>query len=167
MDSARKGVGQVTIRIPAGVDSGARLPSSGNGEGGVRGGPAGDLYVVLHVREHEIFDRDGDDIICEVPIAFSVACLGGHVDVPTLEGRSQIRIPKGTQSGSLFRIRNRGVQRLQGSGKGDLLVRVKVEVPTSLNSKQEEALTKFAELCDERVNPMAKNFFDKAKNFFK
>lgn len=158
---------KVRIRIPAGVNTGARLRSSGNGEAGLRGGPSGDLYVFLHVRDHEIFDRENDNLVCEVPVSFVVACLGGAVDVPTLEGRSQIRIPAGTQSGATFRIRGRGIENLQGHGKGDLLVRVKVEVPSDLNADQKKKLKEFGEMCDENVNPISQGFFEKAKNFFK
>lgn len=156
----------IKLRIPPGVDTGTRLRSSGNGEGGLRGGPSGDLYVVLHVKEHNIFDREGDNIICEVPINFVVATLGGEVEVPTLQGKANIKIPTGTQSGTTFRLRGRGIKSLKGHGSGDLLIRVNVEVPTKLNQKQKEKLQEFAELCGEDVNPITKNFFNRAKDFF-
>jgi molecular chaperone DnaJ len=162
----RERASKVKIRIPAGVDTGARLRSSGNGEGGLRGGPSGDLYVVLHVKEHEIFQREGDDLICEVPVGFVEAALGAEIDVPTLTGKAQIRIPPGTQNNTIFRLRGKGVRNVQGYGMGDLHVRVFVEVPTHLNAAQREKLKEFAALCDEQVNPLGKGFFEKAKKFF-
>jgi molecular chaperone DnaJ len=165
-EGRREKSSKVRLRIPAGVDTGARLRSSGNGEGGLRGGSAGDLYVVLHVREHEIFQREGDDLICEVPIQFVDAALGADVDVPTLTEPAQIRIPPGTQNGAVFRLKGRGVKNVQGYGHGDLHVRVTVEVPTKLNTAQKEKLKEFAELCDPSVNPMRESFFAKAKKLF-
>jgi molecular chaperone DnaJ len=132
----------------------------------VRGGPSGDLYVVIHVREHEIFDREGDDLICEVPISFVQAALGAEIEVPTLSGKATIRIPAGTQPGSVFRLRGKGVKNVKGYGWGDLHVRVNVEVPTSMNAEQKEKLQAFAESCDDRVNPISNGFFEKAKKFF-
>lgn len=157
---------KVRLRIPPGVDTGARIRSTGQGESGVRGGPAGDLYVVIHVREHEIFDREGDDLICEVPISFVQAALGSEIEVPTLSGKATIRIPAGTQPGSVFRLRGKGVKNVKGYGWGDLHVRVNVEIPTSLNAEQKEKLQAFAESCDDRVNPISNSFFEKAKKFF-
>ena len=157
---------KVSLRIPAGVDTGARLRSSGNGEGGLRGGPAGDLYVVLHVKEHEIFQREGDDLICEVPIQFVDAALGAEIEVPTLTEPAHIRIPPGTQNGTVFRLKGRGVKNVQGYGHGDLHVRVTVEVPTKLNAAQKAKLKEFADLCDPSVNPMRESFFEKAKKLF-
>ncbi|MCB1127694.1 MAG: molecular chaperone DnaJ, partial [Verrucomicrobiae bacterium] len=159
--------GTVTIRIPPGVDTGTRLRSSGNGESGARGGPSGDLYVVLHVRAHEIFQRDGDDLICEVPISFVQAALGANIEVPTLVGSAHIKVPAGTQSGSVFRLRGRGVKNVQGYGQGDLHVRVVVEVPTRLSSEQRGKLEEFAALCDENVNPRSRSFFEKARDLFR
>ena len=158
---------KIKLRIPGGVDTGARLRSSGNGEAGMRGGPAGDLYVVLHVRPHDIFTRDGDDLVCEMPIGFVPAALGTELEVPTLTGRAKIGIPAGTQTGTVFRLKGRGVKNLQGYGHGDLHVRVTVEVPTRLNAEQKHKLQEFAQLCDEKVNPIAQSFFEKAKNFFR
>jgi molecular chaperone DnaJ len=149
------------------VDTGARLRSAGNGEAGVHGGPPGDLYVVLHVKAHEIFQREGDDLICDVPISFVHAALGAEIEVPILTGKAQIKIPQGTQSGSVFRLKGKGVKNVQGYGWGDLLVRVTIEVPTHLNSGQKAKLQEFAELCDENVHPISKSFFEKAKNLFK
>jgi molecular chaperone DnaJ len=158
---------RIKLKIPPGVDTGARLRSSGNGEAGLRGGPAGDLYVVLHVKPHEIFHREGDDLICEVPISFVQAALGAEIEVPTLQGKAQIKIPAGTQTGTVFRLKGRGIKNVQGYGTGDLHVRLTVEIPTHLNSAQRAKLEEFAELCDSNVNPLSKRFFEKAKNLFR
>ncbi|MDR3459369.1 MAG: molecular chaperone DnaJ [Verrucomicrobiae bacterium] len=158
---------KIKLRIPAGVEGGSRLRSQGNGEAGFRGGPAGDLYVVLFVKHHEIFKRDGDDLICEVPVSFVQAALGSELEVPTLEGRATIKIPGGTQPGTTFRVKGKGVKNLQGYGQGDLHVRVQVEVPTHLDSAQKAKLVEFAALCDGQQAPLAAGFFEKAKKFFK
>ncbi len=163
----RERTSKVTIRIPAGVDTGARLRSAGNGESGLRGGPAGHLYVVLHVRPHGMLQREGDDLLCEVPISFVQAALGTELEVPTLTGRAQIRIPPGTQSATIFRVKGRGVKHVQGHGQGDLHVRVQVEVPAQLNAAQRAKLAEFAAMCDEKVNPQSESFFEKAKAFFR
>ncbi len=157
---------RIRIRIPAGVEDGTRLRSSGNGDAGVRGGPAGDLYVFLHVREHDVFEREGSDLFCEVPLPFSTAALGGELEVPTLEGSASIRIPAGTQGGTLFRLRDRGVPALAGGRKGDLHVKVQVEVPTRLNGDQQDKLREFSESIGEHNSPMQESFFQKAKRFF-
>ena len=158
---------KIKLKIPAGVDSGARLRSVGNGEAGLRGGAPGDLYVVLHVKQHEIFQRDGDDLVCDVPIQFVQAALGAEIEVPTLTGKAQIRIPAGTQTHTVFRLKGKGVKSLQGYGHGDLHVRVVVEVPRNLDPAQKAKLQEFADLCDSSVNPMSKSFFEKAKNLFR
>jgi molecular chaperone DnaJ len=163
----REKTSKIKIKIPAGVDTGARLRSSGNGEAGLRGGVPGDLYVMLHVKAHEIFQRDGDDLICEVPIGFVQAALGAEIEVPTLTGKAHIRIPAGTQNGTVFRLRGKGARNVQGYGHGDLHVRVIVEVPTHLNAAQRAKLEEFAALCDQSVNPMSKSFLEKAKSFFR
>jgi molecular chaperone DnaJ len=157
----------ITLKIPPGVDTGTRLRSAGNGESGLRGGPPGDLYVVLHARGHELFRREGDDLLCEVPIGFVQAALGAEIKVPTLSGPAHIRIPPGTQSETVFRLKGRGVRNLQGYGVGDLHVRVMVEVPTRLNSAQRAKLEEFAALCDSNVNPRVKSFFEKARDLFR
>src|SRR5579872_1451510 len=162
----RERTSKIKLRIPAGVDTGSRLRSTGNGEAGVRGGPSGDLYVVLHVKPHEIFQRDGDDLICEVPVSFVQAALGAEIEVPTLSGRTHIKIPAGTQPGTTFRLKGKGMKNIQGFGSGDLHVRVNVEVPAHLNHAQKAKLQEFAGLCDETVNPMTQGFFEKAKNLF-
>ncbi|MCC7374813.1 MAG: molecular chaperone DnaJ [Verrucomicrobiales bacterium] len=158
---------KVKLRIPAGVDTGTRLRSVGNGEGGLRGGPSGDLYVILHVREHEIFRREDDDLLCDVPISFVQAALGAEIEVPTLSGKASIRIPAGTQPGTIFRLKGKGVKNLQGLGYGDLLVRVALEVPTHLSAAQKGKLEEFSALCDNNSHPQAKSFFERAKEFFK
>ncbi len=158
---------KVTLRIPPGVDNGTRLRSTGNGESGVRGGPHGDLYVVLHVKPHEIFERDGDDLLCEAPISFVQAALGAELEVPTLGGSAHIKVPAGTQTGTIFRLKGRGIRNVQGHGTGDLHVRVIVEVPSRLNSAQRAKLEEFAGLCDSSVNPRSKSFFERAKEFFR
>ncbi len=163
----RERTSKIKIKIPAGVDTGARLRSSGNGEAGVRGGHQGDLYIVLHVRAHEIFRREGDDLVCEVPISFVDAALSADLEVPTLTGKALIKIPAGTQNGTVFRLKGKGVRNVQGYGHGDLHVRVAVEVPTRLNPAQKAKLQEFAALCDQNVNPISKSFFEKAKSFFK
>jgi molecular chaperone DnaJ len=159
--------GKVTLRIPPGVDTGTRLRSSGEGEAGLRGGPSGDLYVVLHVKAHDIFDREGDDLHCDVPISFVQAALGAEIEVPTLSGPAQVKVPHGTQSGTTFRLKGRGVRNVRGHGTGDLHVRVSVEVPSKLNAAQRAKLEEFAALCDANVNPISKGFFERAKDFFR
>ena len=166
-EGRRERSSKIKLRIPPGVDAGSRLRSSGNGEAGFRGGPPGDLYVVLHVKAHEIFQRDGDDLLCEVPVSFVQAALGAEIEVPTLEGKATIKIPAGTQSGTTFRVKGKGVKNLQGYGHGDLHVRVQVEVPARLTPAQKAKLQEFAALCDENVNPITKSFFEKAKNLFR
>ncbi|HVY68478.1 MAG TPA: molecular chaperone DnaJ [Verrucomicrobiae bacterium] len=163
----RENASKIKLKIPAGVDNSMRIRSQGNGEAGVRGGPPGDLHVVLHVREHEIFMRDGDDLLCEVPVSFVQAALGAQIDVPTLVGQAQVQIPAGTQPSSTFRLKGKGVKNVHGHGQGDLLVRVNVEVPAKLNSAQRAKLEEFAELCDASVNPGMRSFFEKAKNLFR
>lgn len=163
----RERTSKIKIRVPPGVESGSRLRSVGNGEGGVRGGPPGNLYVVLHVKPHEIFQRDGDDLICEVPIHFVQAALGADIQVPTLTGKASIKVPPGTQTGTVFRLKGRGIPNVQGYGVGDLHVRVHVEVPAHLNAAQRAKLQEFAGLCDPNVNPRSKSFFEKAKDFFR
>jgi molecular chaperone DnaJ len=158
---------RIKLKIPAGIAEGSRLRSSQNGEAGIRGGPHGDLYVVIHVKEHTIFQRDEDNLYCEVPIAFSLAALGGEVPVPTLEGKAHVKIPAGTQSGQLFKLRGKGIVNVNGRERGDLLARVIVEVPTRLNAEQRQKLEEFASLCGEENTPMRKTFFDRAKEFFR
>lgn len=158
---------KIKVKIPAGIEDGSRLRSSGHGEGGANGAPSGDLYVVIHVKEHDVFQREGNDLFCDVPIGFARAALGGDVKVPTLEGTATLKIPAGTQSGRLFRLKNKGLPDVHGRGLGDLHARVIVEIPTNLNMEQRTKLQEFADMCDERTQPQQESFFAKAKNFFR
>ena len=158
---------RVKLKAPAGISTGSRLRSSRNGEAGIRGGPQGDLYVVIHVQEHSVFQRDEDNLYCEVPIPFTMAALGGDVDVPTLEGKANVKVPAGTQSGQMFRLRGKGVINVNGRDRGDLMARLIVEVPTRLNGEQRQRLEEFASLCGEENTPMRKSFFERAKEFFR
>ncbi len=157
---------KLNVRIPQGVDSGSRLRSVGNGEAGQAGGQPGDLYIVITVADHEVFERQSDDLFCEVPIKFTLATLGGSIEVPTLSGKASLKIPVGTQSGTTFRLKGKGMPNLRGGQHGDQLVRVHVEVPTSLSPEQRKKLEEFAQLSGEANEPMAKRFFEKAKKFF-
>ena len=157
---------RIMLKIPAGIADGSRLRSSRNGEAGTRGGPHGDLYVVIHIKEHKIFQREDDNLYCEVPIPFSSAALGGEVDVPTLEGKAHLKVPVGTQSGQIFKLRGKGIVNVNGRERGDLLARLIVEVPTRLNTEQRQKLEEFVALCGEENTPMRKSFFERAKEFF-
>jgi molecular chaperone DnaJ len=158
---------RIKLKIPAGIREGSRLRSLGNGEAGTRGGPPGDLYVVIHVKEHKIFQREGDDLYCDVPIPFSVAALGGEIDVPTLEGRAHLKVPAGTQSGQTFKLRGKGITNVNGRGRGELFAHLIVEVPSRLNVQQRRKLEEFAALCGDENTPLRKSFFERAKEFFK
>ena len=157
----------VKVRIPAGVATGSKLRSAGKGEAGHMGGPAGDLYIVIHVKAHELFERRDYNLFCEIPIKFTLAALGGSIKVPTLFGKGSLKIPPGTQSGTKFRLRGQGVPHLRGSGQGDLLVQVQVEVPTKLTNDQKEKLEAFADACGDPGNPISDSFVEKAKKFFR
>lgn len=157
---------RIKLKIPAGIDEGARLRSPGGGESGLRGGTAGDLYVVIHLKEHSVFTRDGMDLHCDMPIPFSIAALGGEVRVPTLSGAVSLKIPPGTQSASVFRIRGQGMPALQSASRGDILARVQVEVPSRLNAEQRKALEHFAELCGEENTPLHKSFTERLRDLF-
>ena len=158
---------RVKVQIPAGIREGTRLRLLGNGEAGISGAPAGDLYVIIHIKEHKIFQREGDDLYCELPISFSVAALGGEIDVPTLEGKAQLKVPAGTQGGQLFKLRGKGIVNVNGRDRGDLFARLIVEVPTRLNTEQRNKLEEFAALCSDQNTPMRKSFFERAREFFK
>lgn len=157
---------RIKLKIPAGIDEGARLRSAGGGEAGLRNGSSGDLYVVIHVKEHAVFQRDGMDLHCEMPIPFSVAALGGEVKVPSLKGTVALKIPPGTQGGTIFRVRGQGMPALGSASKGDILAQVQVEVPTRLNSEQRKALEHFSELCGEENTPLHKSFTDRIRDLF-
>lgn len=153
----------VTLKVPAGVDTGIRLKVTGEGEAGSHGGPYGDLYVVVHVAPHPFFKRKDNDLLCEVPISFVQASLGGEVEVPTLEGNEHIKIPAGTPSGKVFHLRGKGVPKLGGYGKGDQFVSVFIDVPKKLTTRQKELLREFAEISGDEVS---KGFMDKLKDMF-
>lgn len=157
----------LTKRIPAGVDTGTRLRSSGDGEAGEFGGEYGDLYLVIHVKEHDLFEREGDNLFCTIPIKFTLAALGGMLEVPTLTGRAELKIPAGTQNGTTFRLRGMGMPSLRGGGKGDQFVRIEIDVPKSLSSEQKERLTAFADSCGDKEKPVSESWMEKFKNFFK
>jgi molecular chaperone DnaJ len=159
---------EIKVKIPPGVDTGSRLRSSGNGHAGLRGGSAGDLYVTIHVKEHELFERHGDDLHLTFSIKFTLAALGGEVEVPTLENKTTIlKIPAGTQSGTPFRLKGQGMPRLRSATKGDLLVQIDIEVPTKLTAEQRTQLEAFATACGDVPNAKADgSFFDKLKRTF-
>jgi len=159
---------QVTtkVKIPAGVDSGMQVRIPGQGEPGPNGGPAGDAYCFITVEEHALFERDGKNLICRVPITYSQAALGAAIEVPTLEGRAEQVIPPGTQSGTVFRLRSRGVPDPRHGGVGDLLVQVNIEVPNRLTADEEALLRKLAEIERASVSPHRKSFFEKLKDYF-
>lgn len=158
---------KVNVRIPPGVDTGTRLRSSGNGEAGLAGGQDGDLYIVLNVKQHELFERQDDDLFCEIPIKFTLASLGGTLEVPTLFGKASLKVPPGTQSGTTFRLRGKGMPSLRQRGhQGDQLVRVHVEVPTKLSSDQRRILEEFAKESGDADHPTSESWFEKAKKFF-
>lgn len=152
---------KITVKVPAGVHTGTRLRVSGEGEAGLRGGPRGDLYVYLGVRDHKLFRRDGNDIICQIPISFSQAVFGAEIDVPTLNGKVKMKIPAGTQSSKVFRLREKGIPSLRGYGRGDEYVKVAVKTPANLNAEQKKLLKAFAESCGEEIK--TKSLFDKIK----
>jgi len=156
----------LSVRIPPGVDTGTRLKLTGEGEAGERGGPPGDLYVVIHVQEHPIFVREETEVLCEVPISFTQAALGAQIEVPTLDGKVKMKIPPATQSGKVFRLKQKGIASLDGRGRGDQHVRVTVEVPDKLTRKQRELLEQFSEISGEDAHPQAKSFFAKVRELF-
>ncbi|SHE30763.1 molecular chaperone DnaJ [Caldanaerobius fijiensis DSM 17918] len=157
---------RVKVKIPAGVDNGSVISLRGEGEQGINGGPPGDLFIEIKVRPHEIFKREGQNIICEIPISFVQAALGAEIEVPTLEGKIKYTIPEGTQSGTIFRLKGKGIPNVHGYGRGDELIKVYVEVPKKLTEKQKELLRKFAEISGEDVNEQSKSFFEKMRNVF-
>ncbi|MEW5770012.1 MAG: molecular chaperone DnaJ [Pseudomonadota bacterium] len=159
----------LSVRIPAGVDEGDRIRLSGEGEAGINGGPPGDLYVQIHLREHAVFQRDHDDLHCEMPISFATAALGGEIEIPTLDGHATIKIPAETQTGKVFRLRGKGIKGVRSDHHGDLLAHVVVETPINLTERQKELLKEFEACCsghEGKHNPRAKSFMDKVKEFF-
>jgi len=157
---------KLTLKIPQGVESGSRLRLAGKGESGFNGGPSGDLYVVLHVREHEIFQRRGDDLYCEVPVSFEAAAGGGDIEVPTIDGSAVLKLSPGTESGKVFRLKGKGVPNVEGYGRGDLHVRVVPEVPMRLSGRQRKALSDFAALVDNSNYPDREKFLRKVEGFY-
>jgi molecular chaperone DnaJ len=158
----------LSVKIPPGIDTGDRIRLAGEGEAGEGGGPPGDLYVQIRVKPHPIFTREGNDLYCEMPIAFTTAALGGEVDAPTLEGRVKLRIPAETQSGKLFRLRGKGVRSVHGHDTGDLLCRVIIETPVNLSDRQKELLREFGQTLDEKHEhtPRTRSWFDGVRKFF-
>ena len=154
------------IKIPAGVDTGSRLKLRGEGEAGPTSGVPGDLYVAIRVAAHPLFERHDNEVVCELPISFPLAALGGEIETPTLEGKIKMKIPPGTQSGRVFRLRGKGVADLRGGLRGDQLVRVVVETPTKLGAKEKKLLKEFAQLNGDHVHPISKGFFEKVKELF-
>ncbi|WP_157314017.1 molecular chaperone DnaJ [Chitinibacter sp. FCG-7] len=176
-DPCRKcsGTGRVSthktlaVKIPAGVDEGDRIRLSGEGEPGVNGGPPGDLYVVTHIKKHAVFEREGNDLHCEMPISFAIAALGGEIEIPTLSGKARITIPPETQTGQVFRLRSKGIKGVRSAITGDLMCHVVVETPVKLTGRQKELLKEFEEISQgdsDKHNPRAKSFMDKVKEFF-
>ncbi|WP_456415046.1 molecular chaperone DnaJ [Thiolapillus sp.] len=160
----------LSVKVPAGVDSGDRIRLAGEGEAGENGGPAGDLYVQIHVKPHPIFERDDANLYCEVPIPFTTAALGGELEVPTLEGKVKLKVPAGTQTGKLFRIRGKGIKPVRGGAVGDLLCKVVVETPINLNDEQKELLQQLDESLrggGRKHSPNASSWLDGVKSFFK
>ena len=169
------GIGRVkkhktlSVKIPAGVDDGDRIRLSGEGEAGVNGGPPGDLYVVVQLKAHSVFQREGADLHCEMPISFTMAALGGEIHIPTLDGEAKIKIPAETQSGQVFRLRGKGIKPIRQTSSGDLLCHVVVETPVRLTERQKELLRELDEINKkdhDKHNPRAKGFMDKVKDFF-
>jgi molecular chaperone DnaJ len=159
----------LAVKIPSGVDEGDRIRLSGEGESGVNGGPPGDLYVVIHLQEHGVFQRDGDDLHCEMPISFSQAALGGEIEIPTLDGSAKIKVPPETQTGQVFRLRGKGIKGVRSTYPGDLMCEVVVETPVRLTERQKELLRELEDINRKdstRHNPRAKGFMDKVREFF-
>lgn len=158
------------VKIPAGIDEGMRIRSSGNGEPGLNGGPPGDLYVEIHVKPHNMFERDGDDLHCQVPISFTTAALGGDIEVPTLGGKAEISLPEGTQSGKTFRLRGKGIKGVRSSYPGDLYCHAVIETPVKLTDKQRQLLRELDATMKEgagKHSPQSKSWVDKVQDFFK
>jgi molecular chaperone DnaJ len=159
---------KIHVKIPAGIDDGQQLRVSGQGEAGINGGPPGDLYVVFHVRDHEFFERDGDDIYCEMPINFTQAALGDDIEIPTLHGKVKLKVPAGTQTGTKFRLKGKGVPNVRGYGTGDQHVIIRIITPSKLSDKQRQLLREFAELSgDVPKGSHEESIFSKVKRAFK
>ncbi|NVK59441.1 MAG: molecular chaperone DnaJ [Rhodobacteraceae bacterium] len=156
----------LSVNIPAGVETGTRIRLAGEGEAGMRGGPPGDLYIFIEVKPHEIFERDGVELHCRVPVSMTTAALGGDIEVPTIDGgRSRVKIPSGSQSGRQMRLRSKGMPALRGGAAGDMFIELAVETPVNLTSRQKELLREFEELSEDN-NPESHSFFSSVKNFW-
>ena len=154
------------VKIPAGVEDGTRIRYSEQGESGVNGGPPGDLYIILHVKEHPFFEREGKDLYCVVPISFSQATLGTEISVPTLDGEHKLKIPDATQSGTRFRLRGKGVPAVSGGGRGDIFVEVRVQTPGKLSKRQRELLEELDSLTQVDNKPQRRSLFSRVKDIF-
>ncbi len=165
-DGRVEGETELTLRVPPGLENGSRIRLTGEGEPGERSGPPGDLYVVVQVRDHPLFTREDQNILCEIPISFTQAALGAQIDVPTLDGKVQMKIPAATQNGKIFRLREKGIPSPNGHRRGDQLVKVSVETPTHLTKEQRELLEKFAQLEGEQTHPQSRSFLDKVRELF-
>ena len=167
-----RGVGRVKehahvrLKVPAGIEEGSRLRSQGNGDVGLKNGPNGDLYIVIQIKAHDIFEREGNDLHCDVPLSYPVAALGGEIMVPTIEGKASVKIPAGTQNGTTFRLRGKGMPVLNSPQLGDLYVHVQIAVPTKLTGEQREALEGFSKAMGDDTSPMEESYLEKAKKFF-
>lgn len=157
---------RITLKIPKGVDTGSRLRMSGKGEGGIKGGPAGDLYVVLHVRNHPLFERREEDLYCQIPVPVDVLILGGDVEVPTIDGFARLKIDAGTETGKAYRLRGKGMPRVDGYGRGDLHVHILPEIPVKLSSRQKKILAEFQSLTEEKQYPGGKHMREEAEKMF-
>ena len=157
---------ELAVKVPAGVEDGTRIRFAGQGEAGTHGGPPGDLYVVLAVKEHAFFERDGKDLYCGVPISIAQAALGAQIKIPTLEGQHTLKIPEGTQSGTIFRIRHQGVPSLNGHGRGDLHVEVRVQIPSRLSKRQRELLQELGTLTPVENKPQRRTLLSRVKEIF-
>lgn len=155
---------RVKVKIPAGVDNDSVIPLRGYGEPGSKGGPHGDLYIIVRVKPHKLFKREGDNVICEMPVTFAQAALGDELEVPTLYGKVKYKMPEGTQTGTVFRLKNKGIDNPRGYGKGDQYIRVNIEVPKKLSQKQKDLLKEFAKASGDEVHEQQKSFFDKVKD---
>ncbi|RFP90782.1 molecular chaperone DnaJ [Rhodobacteraceae bacterium 63075] len=156
----------LSVNIPAGVETGTRIRLAGEGEAGMRGGPAGDLYIFIEVEPHKIFEREGSNLFCRVPVSMATAALGGDIEVPTIDGgRSRVKIPAGSQSGRQMRLRSKGMPALRGGGSGDMFIELAVETPVNLTARQKELLKEFEDLSEDN-NPESKSFFSSVKNFW-
>ncbi|RVL99790.1 DnaJ C-terminal domain-containing protein, partial [Sinorhizobium meliloti] len=157
----------LSVNIPAGIEDGTRIRLSGEGEAGLRGGPAGDLYIFLSVKPHEFYQRDGADLYCAVPISMTTAALGGKFDVTTLDGtKSRVTVPEGTQAGKQFRLKGKGMPVLRSSQTGDLYIQIQIETPQKLTKRQRELLQEFEQISSKENNPESTGFFSRMKDFF-